>query len=307
VTRNATFERTSRRYCLQGQFLNQVQTGPVVHLRELATLAWLRTGLGPAGQDIPKAHLLATCDRVLRARTEVQDAVASKLQEITPEKMPQFELLIQDHRSIQRLADETLNDEHVVTAENANQLLEAMRQATIEEERAAMEAEKSAVRQRANRRHKADQIALKDAEARADAATSVLAEIAAKEQGRVARAIARTNLLLTIIDRTTLAILLIMGGSGAYDFITGGSLKQYLAWKVVLGIAGAFGLYHLIAHIRGNHVLGTSNFLNWLGKRLLRQALVRADIEGFDFDKEIEFVGGQARKKSSGGQDFALH
>jgi hypothetical protein len=76
---------------------------------------------------------------------------------------------------------------------------------------------------------------------------------------------------------------------------------------VVLGIAGAFGLYHLIAHIRGNHVLGTSNFLNWLGKRLLRQALVRADIEGFDFDKEIEFVGGQARKKSSGGQDFALH
>jgi hypothetical protein len=307
VTRNATFERTSRRYCLQGQFLNQVQTGPVVHLRELATLAWLRTGLGPAGQDIPKAHLLATCDRVLRARTEVQDAVASKLQEITPEKMPQFELLIQDHRSIQRLADETLNDEHVVTAENANQLLEAMRQATIEEERAAMEAEKSAVRQRANRRHKADQIALKDAEARADAATSVLAEIAAKEQGRVARAIARTNLLLTIIDRTTLAILLIMGGSGAYDFITGGSLKQYLAWKVVLGIAGAFGLYHLIAHIRGNHVLGTSNFLNWLGKRLLRQALVRADIEGFDLDKEIEFVGGQARKKSSGGQDFALH
>jgi hypothetical protein len=307
VTRNATFERTSRRYCLQSQLLNQVQTGPVVHLRELATLAWLRTGLGPAGQDIPKAHLLATCDRVLRARTEVQDAVAAKLQEVTPEKMPQFELLIQDHRSIQRLADETLNDEHVVTAGNANQLLEAMRQATIEEERAAMEAENSAVRQRANKRHKADQVALKDAEARADAATSALAGMATKQQGRVARAIARTNLLLTIIDLTTLAILLIMGGSGAYDFITGGSLKQYLAWKVVLGIAGAFGLYHLIAHIRGNHVLGTSNFLNWLGKRLLRKALVRADIEGFDLDKEMEFVGGRARKRGSDGQEFKLH
>ncbi|MCK1386429.1 hypothetical protein [Bradyrhizobium sp. 21] len=307
VTRNATFERTSRRYCLQSQLLNQVQTGPVVHLRELATLAWLRTGLGPAGQDIPKAHLLATCDRVLRARTEVQDAVAAKLQEATPEKMPQFQLLIQDHRSIQRLADETLNDEHVVTAENANQLLEAMRQATIEEEKAAMEAEKSAVRQRANRRHKADQTALKDAEARADAATSALAGVSAREQGRVARAIARTNRLLAIIDRTILVILLIMGGTGAYDFLTGGSLKQYLAWKVVLGIAGAFGLYHLIAHIRGAHVLGTSNFLNWLGKRLLRPALARVDIEGFDIDKEIEFVGGQARRKGSGGQDFTLH
>jgi len=182
-----------------------------------------------------------------------------------------------------------------------------MRQATIEEERAAMEAENSAVRQRANKRHKADQVALKDAEARADAATSALAGMATKQQGRVARAIARTNLLLTIIDLTTLAILLIMGGSGAYDFITGGSLKQYLAWKVVLGIAGAFGLYHLIAHIRGNHVLGTSNFLNWLGKRLLRKALVRADIEGFDLDKEMEFVGGRARKRGSDGQEFKLH
>jgi hypothetical protein len=156
VTRNATFERVSRRYCLQSHLINQVQTGPVVHLRELATLAWLRTGLGAAGQDIPKAHLLATCDRVLRARTEVQDAVAAKLQEVTPDKMPQFELLIQDQRSIQRLADETLNDEHVVTAENANQLLEAMRQATIEEEKAALEATLTADRQKMNRRHKAD-------------------------------------------------------------------------------------------------------------------------------------------------------
>ncbi|MHC6157515.1 hypothetical protein ACVSQB_37830 [Bradyrhizobium elkanii] len=307
VTRNATFERTSRRYCLQSQLINQVQTGPVVHLRELATLAWLRTGLGAAGQEIPKAHLLATCDRVLRARTEVQDAVASKLQEVTPEKLPQFELLIQDHRSIQRLADETLNDEHVVTAENANQLLEAMRQATIEEEKAAMEAEKTAVRQRANKRHKADQTALRDAEARADAATSALAEVAAKEQARVDRAITRINRQLTIIDRTILAIMLIMGCIGIYDFITGGGLKQYMAWKAVLGVAGLFGLYHLIAHIRGDHVLGTSNFLNWLGKRLLRRVLAHADIESFDTDKEVEFVGGRAHKKGSGGQSFALH
>lgn len=307
VTRNATFERTSRQYCLQSQMLNQVQTGPVVHLRELATLAWLRTGLGPAGQDIPKAHLLATCDRVLRARTEVQDAVASKLQEVTPEKMPQFELLIQDHRSIQRLADETLNDEHVVTAENANQLLEAMRQATIDEERAAMEAEKSAVRHQANKRHKADQAALKEAEARADAATSALAGIVAKEQDRVTRVIARTNRLLIVIDLTILVILLIMGCIAVYDYVTSGSLKQYFAWKVVLGIAGLFGLYHLIAHIRGNHVLGTSNFLNWLGKHLLGRALARADVGAFDINKEIEFVSGQARRRSPSGQDFRLH
>lgn len=297
VTRNATFERVSRRYCLESHLINPVQTGPVIHLRELATLAWLRTGLG-AAQEIPKAHMLATCDRVLRARSEVQDAVAAKLQEVTPEKLEQFELLIQDHRSIRRLADETLNDERVVTAENANQLLEAMRQATIEEEKAAMQATLTADRQRMNKRHRADQTAIREAEARADAAASALADAQAKERGRVDRVIARTNARLAIIDYGILAILLIMGCFGAYDFMSGGSLKQYLWWKVVLGIAGAFGLYHLIAHIRGNHILGTSSFLNWLGKRLFPAILRRADIEGADVDKEVELVGGRVHRRT---------
>jgi hypothetical protein len=311
VTRNATFERTSRGYCIQSQFLNQVHTGPVVHLRELATLAWLRTGLGAAGQDIPKAHLLATCDRVLRARTEVQDAVASKLQEVTPENIPQFELLIQDHRSIQRLADMTLNDEHVVTAENANQLLEAMRKATIEEEKAAMEATLTADRQKMNKRHRADVTARREAEARADAATLALAAAEVREQNRVNRAIAKTNWWLAGFDVAITAMLLCLGILGAIDWVTGGHFKQYLAWKIVAAAAAALGLYHLIAHIRGMHILGTTNLLNWLGRHLLAVFLRRADVEGFDIDKEMEFTGGRARRKGSGpspdAENFHLH
>jgi hypothetical protein len=309
VTRNATFERVSRKYCLESHLITSIQTGPVIHLRELATLAWLRTGLG-AAQDIPKAHMLATCDRVLRARSEVQEAVAAKLKEVTPEKLEQFELLIQDHRSIRRLADETLNDERVVTAENANQLLDAMRQATIEEEKAAMQATLTADRQRMNKRHKADRTALREAQARADAATLALAEVQSKERGRVDRVLAKTNLRLAVIDYGVLAVLLIMGIFGAYDFLSGGSLKQYLPWKIVLGIAGAFGLYHLIAHIRGSHIVGTSNLLNQLGKRLFRTALNRAGIEGFDVSREVEFVGGRVRRKAGAPthtEQFHLH
>jgi len=308
VTRNATFERVSRRYCLQSHLINQVQTGPVVHLRELATLAWLRTGLGAVGQEIPKAHLLATCDRVLRARTEVQDAVAAKLREVTPDKMPQFELLIQDQRSIQRLADETLNDEHVVTAENANQLLEAMRQATIEEEKAALEATLTADRQKMNRRHKADVNARREAEARADAASTALAAAKAREQNRINRALNRTNRLLAVIDFLILALLLFLGGLAVYDWLTG-DLEKYVVWKIVAGAAGLLGLYHLIAHIRGTRILGTTNLLNWLGRRALAMFLKQADVEGFDVDKEVEFVSGRARRRmgttSSG--DFTLH
>ena len=159
VTRNATFERKSRDYCLSSRLITSVQQGPVIHQRELATVAWLRTGLG-ASSDIPKAHLLAACDRVLRFRMEVQEAVAAKLSEVTPEKMEQFELLIQDHRSIRRLADETLNDERVVTADNAPRLLEAMRMATIEEEKAALDVEMKRTRDQLNQRHKSDVDAL---------------------------------------------------------------------------------------------------------------------------------------------------
>ena len=138
VTRNATFVHESRKYCLESRLINERQEGPVIHQRELATLAWLRTGLGIAEQ-IPRGHLLAVCEQVLRVRMEVSEAVGKKLREVTPEKIDQFELLLQDHRSVRKLADETLNDETVVTADNAEQLLEAMRKATIAEEREEFE------------------------------------------------------------------------------------------------------------------------------------------------------------------------
>src|SRR5262249_55970683 len=118
--------------------------GPVIHQRELATIAWLRTGLGGAALEIPRAHLIATCDRVLRLRLEVQDAVAKSLAAITPENIDQFNLLIQDHRRLGKVADETLNDERVVTSENAVLLLQAMREATIAEEKTKLQQEYSA-------------------------------------------------------------------------------------------------------------------------------------------------------------------
>jgi hypothetical protein len=45
VTRNTTFANRSRSYCLQAHIITQTQEGPVIHQRELATVAWLRTGL----------------------------------------------------------------------------------------------------------------------------------------------------------------------------------------------------------------------------------------------------------------------
>jgi hypothetical protein len=138
VTRNPAFVRKSREYCLRSRLINERQEGPIVHQRELATTAWLRTGLA-SGEAIPRAHLVASCETVLRLRPEVSARVAARLSALTPEKLRQFELLLLDHRSVRRLADVTLNDEHVITDENAEQLLEAMRQATVEEEKTRFE------------------------------------------------------------------------------------------------------------------------------------------------------------------------
>jgi hypothetical protein len=57
----------------------------------------------------------------LNLRTEVKDAVGQKLRTLTPDKFEQYELLLLDQKSLRRLADQTLNDETVITDENAEQ------------------------------------------------------------------------------------------------------------------------------------------------------------------------------------------
>ncbi|HEY6266768.1 MAG TPA: hypothetical protein VIX11_00600, partial [Candidatus Acidoferrum sp.] len=64
VTRNPVFVQRSRKYCLESRLINQYQQGPIILQRELATIAWLRTGLDME-ERIPRGYLLATCDRVL--------------------------------------------------------------------------------------------------------------------------------------------------------------------------------------------------------------------------------------------------
>ena len=99
VTRNPRFVRDARAYCLQSRLITEVQESPVIHQRELATITWLRTGLG-ASEAVPRSHLLATCDRVLSLRTEVRNAVGQKLKALTPEKIEQYELLLLDQKSV---------------------------------------------------------------------------------------------------------------------------------------------------------------------------------------------------------------
>ena len=134
MTRNPQFVERSREYCLKERLINALQQGPLIHQCDLFTVAWLRTGLGI--QDIvPRGHLLATCDRVLQVRTEVRNAVAARLRQIKPDELEQFEVLLADHRCLQTLADQTLNNEKEVTTKNVGKILEMMRKSMVSDVR----------------------------------------------------------------------------------------------------------------------------------------------------------------------------
>jgi hypothetical protein len=291
VTRNATFAQRSREYCLQARLINKTQEGPVIHQRELATNAWLRTGLG-AALDIPRTHLIATCDRVLRLRFEVQEAVTRTLTAVTPEKLEQFELLIQDHRSIRKLADATLNDERVVTADSVPILLEAMRQATIAEERDKMQAEYSAKRAKDAKALiiKAAREGIKERDAALDELRNAQAAERDRELRLIDRLISETSRQVHTLDRIVTIVLIAPGAVAVFDFVTGW-LEGAFWWKVIGAVAGLIGLYHSFAHTTQRPLIGVASGLNFLAKAILRwrlrsrELVDRWPLQRFEFNR----------------------
>ena len=291
VTRNPAFVRQSRAYCIENEMLSPFQQGPIVHQRGLATMAWLRTGLGIA-EDIPRGHLIAICERVLIVRPEVKRAVANVLNHVTPEKLEQFELLLSDQKSLRKLADETLNDETVVTAQNAERLLDLMKAAAIEQERAEFETRLKAERAQhiAQRRLVAE--SADKAKRERDAALAVVAQDEQRRQGLVEQAIYETNRICRWIARLASGLLILIGLLALYDLATenlsNGTTKWPLAssaWHLVILAAAVAGGYYLILDVREKPKKGISSVLNWLARVLLRYKLRQ---KGLDTEISID-------------------
>jgi hypothetical protein len=291
VTRNPRFVQHSRSYCLQSHIMNSSQEGPVIHQRELATVAWLRTGLG-ATASIPRGHLIATCDSVLRVRTELKDAVAEKLKALTPDKVEQFELLVRDSRSMRRLADQTLNNESVVTNENAEDLLEAMRQATIEEEKKVFQSQLAAVKAKANETLKARQIQIKQTTAERDEALALLQagrSADAKNIDRIARETTRT---VRRIEKCLTAFIVFLAAAGVFNYFTG-LLTEYRIWTLVVGaLLAGFALYHQIMNALERPKIGVPSLMAALAKRLFDARIKRAGLDGKVLLDDVTYTKG---------------
>ncbi|QIO59228.1 hypothetical protein [Rhizobium leguminosarum] len=289
VTRNSTFVRHARSYCLQSRMINEVQEGPIMFQRELATLAWLRTGLG-VEDAIPRGHLITVCDRVLQVRPEVRSAVAAQLAKITPQRLEQLNLLMQDSRSVQKLADQTLNDEKVVTAENVEHLLDVMREATAEELKEHHEAELEAQR-----------LAAREASAAAESEISLLNErLQALElekraaEGRITRQLETVvqtfNRRAKLYEQVAIGFLLLLGIAGLVNFFTH-ALDGNMLWTWVPIAMGLIGAIRLAYAILEKPMPGLKTLLGKLANSYLKGEAERLGLDFAMIEQRVRLSG----------------
>jgi hypothetical protein len=243
-------------------------------------------------------HLLATCDRVLQIRAEVPEAVAATLRRATPDKLEQFELLLQDHRSIRKLADETLNDENVVTAENAEHLLDVMRQATADEVRIKFESvmKEEQARHRELQRKNRERLEKSEAE-RADAVGQV-GSLRLQQNKVIAAVLQSINSQLEAIANSISALMLVVVVVAIAQYLFGW-LEDSFFWKMVLNISGLLGAYHLVMALLGKPMLNLTSILNLIAPKLLERKLAQLNLDHLSLD-DFEFRNGQVFQKPRG-------
>ena len=260
VTRNPTFVSNARNYCLQSRMINRMQEGPIIHARDLATTAWLRTGLG-ADETIPRGYLIATCDRVLQVRPEVRSALAAQLSQMTPERLEQLNVLMQDSRSVRKLADQTLNNENIVTASNAEHLLEVMREATAEELRERHEAQLAIERSAAK-------TTIEEASSEVTRLSSQVAELRSREAQALALKESQLQGVVDTVNRQAkqieflfAGVLLGLGAAGGINVFTG-LFEGHWVWNAVLLLAGAVGFARLFFGLLERPMPALASLLN---------------------------------------------
>ncbi|MER9233969.1 hypothetical protein NKI56_18015 [Mesorhizobium sp. M0622] len=305
VTRNVSFARQSREYCLTARQLYATQEGPVVHQRDLATIAWLRTGLG-ATEAIPRNLLVAHCNRVLQVRPELMQTVKDKLRAFSPEKLEQYQALLLDQRSIRKLADATLNDEKVVTGDNAAELLELMRSATAEavkseyEAKLADEKKKHSQAQRAASVKHVGDLSEREEEMRTLRESLSRAE---RERGQfddqrgqaVSTMLAAVNRNSGVVRTVANLSLIALGLAFIADACVGIFPATNVGWSWALRGLGVVGIYQTIAGLLHWPQWGLTDILDWNARRKLRAEIVERGL-GWITSADFKIINGKVEK-----------
>ena len=179
---------------------------------------------------------------------------------------------MQDARSVQKLADETLNNEDVVTSENAEHLLEVMREATAEELKEKHEAELMAERTAAQKERDRAASELASLSGQVSSLREREAQGKALIESQLQGVVSSINDTAKTSEVTVAAMLLALGCLGVFNMATG-SLEGYRFWSIVLIFGGVAGFARLVYGLMERPMPALRSLLNvycrWTAKRRL--------------------------------------
>jgi hypothetical protein len=133
ITQNEHFSRSSRKYALRAQVLNEHHVPPVFSTKRLATIAWLQTGLSVAGTDIPKGILVNVCARITSTKRNVLEQARDDIASLTAEEQEEYLALATHPRSTRVMMDYYESRPSVLDGANPTELLAKMESALAEE------------------------------------------------------------------------------------------------------------------------------------------------------------------------------
>lgn len=316
VTGNDRLDYHTRAYCVRERLIDTRHCGPVVHQRNLATAAWLRTGF--AGDVILRGHLVAACERVLRIRKEVIEKAQAVVERARPERMRELEIVLRDSRSVTRLMDQAMGAVSVLENADADRLLDDIIRATaqqLEEQHRAQLRLKDAQTQSLQSQYDG---ALSTREAALAHRDQVIAQQAHQlttlEQERAERQLARasaidqaaseTNRLTRNLDRG-IAAFLYLGAILGIAHAAAVELKLMspypFLWSGAILVA-LLSAYHLIQDFRQRPKRGIDDALSGIARLVFRRKLVRRGIIDFDLDS-LNIRQGQIPRPVQAGTD----
>lgn len=312
TTSNSNFARYSRDFCVQRGLISERHCGPVLNYRDLATAAWLRTGLA-AGLSVPMSHLLAACDRVLQVRKEVIEKARVTIGEVRPERIQQFELLLLDGRSVAKLMDATVGGTQSLQNTDVDRMLDDMLRATTAQAEAEfakkLEAERGrslAATRSLKESHKKD-LEIRDA-AIAESGqelTFVRDRLVALETERAREEAERSDRFRKIVadiahfskgaERICSWVLWLCAGlSLVYLFAT--EIGNYQGYPIVKWVSvpiTMLAIYHFIEEIRQKPKRGLDDLLTFIAGRRLRTMCSRAGLSEYLTKQNVEIKYGQ--------------
>lgn len=131
ATPNAALQRRVARFLHEKNYVQEGEFNPIVTSRYLSGLCWLVCG-GKADQSPTVARLLANCAAALRLKPELAERTKRFLAAVDPEKARHFEALMTNERASQYLAEATLGDANVITANNVEDIFEEVQRRAAE-------------------------------------------------------------------------------------------------------------------------------------------------------------------------------